>query len=337
MITMKKILLLLAFASSLLYGQDVTKVGTTAAKFLSIPIGPRATALGGAFVSIADDPTAMYWNAAGIAKLTQNELVLDHTSWFVDIGLNYGGIVLPMGTFGTMGVNVTSINYGDMDVTTEDNPEGTGETFNASSYAFGVSYARSLTEWFAIGTNVKYVTEKIWHESAHGVAVDVGTIFTTPFRGIRLGASISNFGSKLQLSGEDLLIQKRIADQYGTNPATNAYLATDEFDMPLALHIGISNEVIQNENQQLTVAIDAVHPNDNSESINVGAEYLLFNKVIALRGGYRSLFLQDSAERYTLGGGVNQQFENMRIKFDYSYQAYERFSGVHKFSLGLIF
>jgi hypothetical protein len=334
---MKKILLLLAFVSSLLYGQDVTKVGTTAAKFLAMPIGPRATGLGGAFVSIADDPTAMYWNAAGIAKLSQNELVFDHTAWFADIGLDYFGIVLPMGVYGSVGANITRVNFGDMDVTTEDNPDGTGETFNASSYSFGISYARNLTEWFAIGTNVKYVTERIWHESANGVAVDIGTIFTTPFRGIRLGASISNFGSKMQMGGQDLLVQKRIVDQYGTNPATNAYLATDQFDLPLALHIGISNELIQNDDQQLTVAIDAVHPNDNSESLDLGAEYMVFNKMLAIRGGYRSLFLQDSAERFTLGGGLNHQFDNLHLKIDYSYEAYDRFSGVHKFSIGILF
>jgi hypothetical protein len=334
---MKKILLLLVFVSSLLYGQDVTKVGTTAAKFLSIPIGPRATGLGGAFVSMADDPTAMYWNSAGIARLSQNEVVWEHTAWFADIGLDYGGVVLPMGTYGVLGANVTSVNYGEMDVTSEDNPEGTGETYSAASYAFGVSYARNLTEWFSIGTNVKYVTERIWHESANGVAVDVGTLFTTPFKGTRLGVSISNFGSKLQMSGEDLLVQKRIINQNGTNPATNAYLATDQFDMPLALHIGISNELIQNEDQQLTVAVDAVHPNDNSESLNLGAEYMLFNKMLALRGGYRSIFQQDSSERFTLGGGLNHKFENMRLKFDYSYEAFDRFSGVHKFSFGILF
>ena len=335
---MKKILLLLALVSSLSFAQDVTKVGTTAAKFLDIPVGPRAAALGSAFVSIADDPSAMYWNPAGLAKLSQNEIMFDHTSWFVDIGVEYGGVVMPMGSFGVLGANITSVNYGEMDVTTEQNPEGTGETFTAASYAFGISYARPLTEWFSIGTNVKYINQRISHSNADGFAIDVGTIFTTPFRGIRLGASISNFGSKMQMTGSDLLVQKDIDPAHnGNNPSTNAYLATDKFDLPLSLHIGISDDLIQSDDQQLTVAVDALHPNDNTESVDVGAEYQVLNKMIAFRGGYNSLFMQDSQAKFTLGLGLNHQFENLRLKVDYSYQAFDTFSGVNKFSLGIMF
>ena len=55
------------------HAQTVTKVGTTAGKFLSIPVGARALGMGGAFVAVANDVSAMYWNPAGIAGVYQTE------------------------------------------------------------------------------------------------------------------------------------------------------------------------------------------------------------------------------------------------------------------------
>jgi hypothetical protein len=328
--TLTKLLLGVILLSSMASAQDVTKAGTTAAKFLSIPVGPRALALGGAFVSIADDPTAMYWNVAGVSRITQNALLVEHTNWLADISFNYAGVVLPLTGVGAIGLNATALDYGQMDVTTEAQPEGTGETFTPVSYALGISFARSLTEWFSIGANVKYITERIWHSSADGIGVDIGTLFTTPFRGVRFGASITNFGSKMQISGEDLLVQKDIDPAHqGNNPSTNAYLATEKFDLPLALHIGVSTE--------LTIAVDAAHPNDNTESVNLGAEYSLFDRMVALRGGYRSLFQKDSYEQFTLGAGINHDFSNLKLSFDYAYEAFSVLAGIHKFAFGILF
>lgn len=335
---MKRTLILLLLVAAVVHAQNTSKVGTTAAKFLSIPAGTRALGLGGAFVSMADDPTAMYWNPAGIARLTQNAIVFDHANWLADMSYNYAGFVLPFGNMGSLGLNVTTFASGDMDVTTEDFPEGTGETFNATSYAFGVTYAKNLTDWFSIGANAKYVTEQIWHNSSSGMAVDIGTLFNTPFYGIRFGASISNFGTKLQMNGEDLIVNADIDPSvHGNNGTINSYLATDKFDMPLNLRIGISRDFIQTDDQLLTLAVDAVHPNDNTESVNLGMEYQMFNRIVALRAGYKSLFQQDSPERLTLGAGINYGLSTMHFSFDYGFEYYDQLSGVHKFAVGLIF
>ena len=87
--------------------QKVTKVGTTAAKFLSIPVGARALGMGGAFVGVANDASAMYWNPAGMARATQAEVQLNHAAWLADIDFNWGGVLLPVGDFGTVGVSAT--------------------------------------------------------------------------------------------------------------------------------------------------------------------------------------------------------------------------------------
>lgn len=325
--------------SSGAFAQTVTKVGTTAGKFLSIPVGPRALGMGGAFVSIADDATSMYWNAGGTAKLRGAELVMAHTLWLADIKLNYVGLVVPMGRMGNVGLNVTALTMDEMEVTTEEQPEGSGASFSAGSFALGVTYARNLTDWFSIGANLKFVSEHIWNSSATGVAVDLGTLFTTPFRGIRLGASISNFGSKMQVSGDDLLVQKDIdAQRQGNNPNINARLSTDEFDLPLLLRIGISADLVNTEEQKLTVAVDGAHPNDNDEYVNVGGEYEVLNRMVVLRGGYKSLFTRDSEEEFTVGGGIRYEpTGRLGVRVDYAYESFQRFDGVHKFSILLAF
>ncbi|MDP3444152.1 MAG: PorV/PorQ family protein, partial [Ignavibacteria bacterium] len=187
--------------------QRVTKTGTTAAKFLSIGIGPRANAMGAAYSSVADDASAMYWNPAGIARISEYQTAFTYTKMFADINVNYFGAVIPAGDIGVFGIGITALNIGEMEVTTEYYPEGTGEKFNAGSYAFGLTYAKYITSDFAVGVTFKYIREGIYNSSAEGFGVDVGTVFTTPFYGIKFASSISNYGSKLQMSGDDLLIR----------------------------------------------------------------------------------------------------------------------------------
>ncbi|MFQ6618851.1 MAG: PorV/PorQ family protein [Fidelibacterota bacterium] len=322
-----------------LHGQEVTKVGTTAAKFLSIPVGSRALAMGGSFVSVADDATAMYWNPGGIARLYRREIILIHSEWLADINFDYAGIVLPSGGLGTFGLNFTSMNMGEMQITTEDEPEGTGESFSAGSFAFGFSFARNLTDRFSIGANVKYIEEHIWNSKSSGIAIDVGTLFTMPLKNIRFGASISNFGQKLGIKGDDLLVQKDIdATIAGNNESVNAYLATDKFDLPLLLRIGFSMDIMNTDESRLTVSVDGLHPNDNTESINLGGEFSMFRNIISIRAGYKSLFLKDGDEEFTVGGGLN--YELMRgfiLKVDYAYENFVHLNDIHKFSLGLMF
>ena len=332
------ILVALLVTMSQASGQQVTKVGTTAAKFLSIPVGARAVGMGGAFVAVASDVSAMYWNVAGITGLTQSEALLAHSEWLAGIAFNYGGVVLPLQDIGTVGVNFTSMSMGDMQRTTEEFPEGTGESFSAGSFAVGVSYAKRLTDWFSIGGNVKYINEYIWNSSATTFAVDVGTLFTTPFSGLKFGAGISNFGGKMRMGGDDLLVQKDITSNNGNNPNINANLATDQFDLPLNLRIGFAYDVINNDDEVLTLVADAVHPNDNSESINLGGECTLFQRMVSVRAGYSGIGMQDGEEQFTVGGGINYMLSNhLGVKFDYGFMKFGRLNNIHQFSLAITF
>ena len=318
--------------------EEVTKVGTTAAKFLSIPVGARALGMGGAFVAVANDASAMYWNPAGIAQLFQSEAFFAHANWIADIQFNYGGVIVPLAEFGVVGVNFTSLSMDEMERTTEEQPEGTGQTFSAGSFAVGVSYARDLTEWFSIGGNVKYISEHIWNSGASGIAVDVGTLFTTPLPGLKFGAGITNFGEKMRISGDDLLVQKDISPNQGNNANVNANLSTDRFDLPLTLRIGLSYEPLSTEDQQLLLAVDAAHPNDNRESISFGGEYSVFQRMISVRGGYKALGINDSEEELTAGAGIRYDIgSGVIVKVDYAFQKFGRLDNVHKFAVGILF
>jgi hypothetical protein len=328
------IILVLTAAAAPVFPQNVTKVGTTAANILQVGAGARAVSMGSAFVAVADDITAMYWNPAGTARLPRSEAVFCHTAWIADISYNYAGIAVPVASVGTIGVQAAFMNAGEMERTTIAQPEGTGETFSAGSFAVGLTYARALTDRFSIGLGAKIVNERIYHSSAQGVAFDVGTLFRTQLNGMVLGMSISNYGTKMSLGGRDMLVQSDVDPTVkGNNANLNAYLETGAYDMPLLFRVGLAMNLLNGlEAQRLVIALDAVHPNNDTEYLNAGAEYGFMNAVF-LRAGYKSLMNARSMEGWSLGGGLRiGRSGTGRLRLDYSYQDFGFLKDVQMFS-----
>lgn len=330
--------LLTAMMSAQHFVSNVSKRGTTAAPFLSIAQGARALGMGTAFVAVADDQSAMYWNPAGIADLTGIRIVFDYTQWLAGIKYNYLGVTVNLGNLGVVGLNLTSSSIPEMRVTTVDNPGGTGEMFGVSDAAVGVTYAMKLTDKFSIGFNPKFIYQKIWKMSASAIAIDMGVKYQTPFDAITLGMSMSNFGSKMRLLGNNtIVLYDPDIFTTGNNQHIPADARTDQWTLPLNFKVGIAYNVFSIEGNRLVLAMDASHPSDNYESIDVGGEYV-FNDFIFLRGGYKSLFLQNAEERFTLGFGVRQSLiGSTQLTVDYAYQDYQRLNNVQKFSIGIIF
>ena len=317
---------------------DVSKVGTTSAPFLEIEVGSKAVGMGSAFVAVANDATALYWNPAGISRLSGNETVLIHTERIANINYDFVGTVFPMGNLGVLGISIISLSTDEMKVRTVDKPEGTGELFSVGDLAVGIAYARNLTTRFSIGFNGKYIRQKIWHMSASGFAIDIGTLFTTPFAGMKIGMSISNFGGKMQMLGKDTFVNFDLApDQEGSNDRIPANLKTDEFSLPLLFRVGLALEVFNFNSSRMIMAVDAAHPNDNTEYINVGVEYSS-NDWLFLRTGYKNLFILDGEEGLTIGAGIKYALgSNVSIKIDYSYQKFGRLNNAQSFSLALVY
>ncbi|GAB4176290.1 MAG: hypothetical protein Kow00108_11600 [Calditrichia bacterium] len=333
---MKKIIIsiLILLGYGFMFGGEVTKTGTTAANFLKLGVGARSVAMGGAYVAVTEDISALYWNPAGLTGITSGQFLFDHMDYFADINFNYFGVAYNVPGMGVFGASVTSFDYGDMERTTEFDPEGTGELFSAAEYAGQISFARQITDKFSIGFNAKYIYQGIWHSSAKGFALDIGTLYKTGFNGMKIGMAITNFGTKMQMSGKDLLVQTDIApDISGNNETINAYLATDKFDLPLTFRVGIAMDVLQQEKQSLILALDALHPNDNAESVNLGFEYN-YDNMVFIRGGYENYLLKDSPRGFSVGFGFSPKlFGNAPIQFDYAYQKWDYFDNIQKFSL----
>lgn len=339
---MKKILFFYLTAlviSNLIFARSVTKVGTTATAFLEIGVGSRAVGMGGAFVAVANDATALYWNPGGLSRLPLKEVTLIHTNWLADTKFDFVGIVLPLGQFGTLGASVTSLNMDDMIVRTVEEPEGTGEMFSVGDFSMGLSYARNLTDRFSIGFNAKYIQQNIWHMSASSIAMDVGVLFSTSLNDMKIGMSISNFGNKMKMEGKDVMVQHDIDPAHlGNNDRINAHLDTDKWSLPLIFRVGVAMDVLRiGSANHLTFAVDAIHPNNNTEYMNLGMEFVV-KDMYFLRLGYKSLFMRDSEQSLTTGAGMEYTLiGNVSFMIDYAYADFGRLENVHRFSLGIRF
>ncbi|HOJ05198.1 MAG TPA: PorV/PorQ family protein [Bacteroidota bacterium] len=339
MTTMLRSLLLATLALALVQpavGQS--KVGTTAAQFLGIGIGPRGNAMGGAFVALGNDATAMYWNPGGLSRLGQSQVMASHTDWLVETNLNWIGVSLALDADNAVGISLTQLDLGEDDVTTVSRPEGTGERWTAQDIAFTLTYARNLTDRFSIGGSFKYITQQIWNESASTIAFDVGLLFTTPFDGLRLGMSLTNFGGDLQLDGKDLT--RRIdldPENSGNNETIVANLKTDSWELPLFFRAGVSYDLAKSDMMSATISADAVRPNDNLEHVNIGGEFG-FRDVFFVRLGWKGLFLDDSEEGFSAGAGLNYPiFGGTAASIDYTYQDFGIFDGVQTITLAIKF
>jgi hypothetical protein len=334
--TMKKILILCLISFSFVSAQ--TKVGSTAAPFLTLGYGPRAIAMGGAFLTNSDDASTLYWNPAGVSRMGRNAAAFSYTKWFADISYNWAGVVINLNQFGAVGLSFTYLDYGKMEVTTIDEQDGTGEFFSAKDIALGLTYAYNLTDRFSFGVNMKYVNQQIWHSSASGFAADFGTLYLSDIYGIRIAASISNFGTEMQLDGKDLYVLHDIDGTiYGNNDQILASLHTDSYPLPLTFRVGVSKEFVFSEQNRLTLGADAVHPNDNAESMNFGGEYS-FNNNIFVRAGYKSAFLTNSEEGLCMGFGLRYEFSpGLATSFDYAYQDFGKLSYTQHFGIGIQF
>ncbi len=316
----------------------LSKTGLSAATFLSIEVGPRAKSMGGAFVGVADDISTLYWNPSGLVNLDGKHVYVAHTEWLADVNHDFIGIAVPVSGVGVIGASLTSVNVPEMKVRTVLQPEGTGEVFDATDIALAVSFARKLTNRFAFGTNFKYIRENIMNSTASTVAVDLGLLFKSDFRNLGFGVSISNFGGDMTLGGTDTEIEVDVApDQFGNNDRILANLTTEDFQLPLTLRVGLAMDVLTGNSATARIAVDGVVPNDNKQYVNVGAEVLVV-KTVALRAGYRTLFLADSEEGLTLGAGVQTKLGGeAKVGIDYAYTHFGVLDIVHEFALTIAF
>ena len=317
-------------------GYSQSKVGTTAAYFLNIPGGTRTMAMGGAFTAVSDDAMAIFSNVAGISNIRSNQLSFSSADWLVGTNLYHWAATMNIGRH-VFGLSMKQLDYGSEIVTTVTSPEGTGEKWTANDQMIGVSYATHLTDRFSIGGTFKYISQDIYHESASTIALDVGLLFRSAFRNLRIGMSINNFGLDAQLDGKDLLQAVDIDKvNAGNNDRISAKLVTDEWPLPLLFTVGLAIDVVNMDLFYWQFAVDALHPNNNNSFFRLGTE-LAINNILYLRCGHSAVFKENAEDGLSFGIGIRYSLSAMRFGFDYSMTNFGRLGTIPQFGINLGF
>jgi len=302
--------LLLLLLCTIFVADAGNRSGTVTAQFLKLPVNARAVGMGNAQVALAEGASSIAYNPAGMLSVSAVSFGGTYNAWFADITHSFFGVAANLQELGTVGVGVTLLTTDDMAVTTPLFPEGTGELFRASDYAFTLSYARQISLEFSLGLSVKYIRSFLYNSDigSNTLAFDIGSLYDIPILRTRLGISVNNLGRDL----------KFIHEQYS---------------LPTALRFGVRTAVYEEGNHVLFAAFQIGRPNDADEQYNVGAEYV-FEKLVFLRGGYR--FNYDT-EDWSLGAGVGLSSLGIEGTLDYSYTNYKFLPGTHMFSVEIGF
>lgn len=323
---------LVIIACSTVFAQN-PNLGTSGAQFLQIPVGARAEAMSGAFIGLTDDASSVFWNPAGIVKINNVQAHFSYMSWFDLFDFNAASIVYNAGELGSFAASMISLSTNKMEITTVEQPNGTGRYFDYGDVALGVSYAKYLTDRFNVGITVKFINQSLYNETARGFAFDIGTQYKLDFQNITIAMCMSNFGADLKYDGPDLDFTYRVDNNYPTSRLVPSRLSTEEYPLPLGFQVGIGFDVFEYDFMKMKGAIDVTHPNDNAERAHFGTEFSFFDRFF-VRGGYKYNY---DDQDFTFGAGANVPLGSTAIYFDYAYSLYDILPSVHRISVNLSF
>lgn len=297
-----------------------SRAGTAAAQFLQIGVSARAAGMGDTYVALVDNAAGAYYNPSVLAWITQRQALFTHTDLPAGLAHYFGSYVQPVGSVGTFALSFLMLTTGDIPVTAAYQGP-TGEMFSATEMAIGLSYARYLTTWFAVGGTAKFVAQDLAGFDSRTWAFDVGTIFKTGWRQSRIGMSVTNFGPDISFGEESELGFK-----------------SQRFPMPLSFRFGGVIDLVYSEKNKLWFAAELHQPNDNLRHQSIGLEYA-FNDLIFLRGGWKIDEETEGpdkdgfAESFSFGAGLNLSLSGFNGKFDVSWTQMSHLDDLLRFSV----
>jgi hypothetical protein len=298
------------------------KIGTTSMQVLKIAQGVRGIAMGNAMTATARDVEAVWSNPGALTEIKSQQALFSQINMPADVHLNSVAFARPWGDYSAFAFHAINLFTNDMKVRTWERPEGTGEYFNAWDLAVGAGFAHKLTDRFSLGANVRYLHSRLEDESYDGVAVDLGTLYKTGLRSMRVGMSIQNLGPDVKYSGTFLDYRNRIQN--------DNVLVEQKYEgasLPTVFRLGVAFDVYEllgiakHPDYETQLSVEMNHPNDNRERLNVGVE-----------GGYRhQLFLRLGGkfayDEESIAGGFGvliPVFDGYKVKFDYAYSYWGR-------------
>ena len=320
---------------SVIFAQS--KVGSSAASFLGVGVGSRAIGMGGAFSAVGGDASVLYWNPGAMAEIKRSETLISKANWLVGSNLNFLSSVFQMKQGRSIGVYLLQLDYGQEEITTLDDQHGTGQYWSAIDYTLGLSYGGKLSNRFSFGGTGKYISQRIHHTSASSFAADLGLLYKTEAEKVRIGMSISNFGTDMTMDGKDLYKKIDIdPDNLGHNESLVAKLKTDPWPLPLFFRVGTALKLLDVDNFSGTVALDSFIPSDDVETMNLGFEFIIYNKS-HLQLGYRGIGNRSSEEGLTFGAGTTFYAGGFDMRLDYSLRTFGVFGDISHISIAFIY
>jgi hypothetical protein len=322
------------------------RAGTNAASELLIPVGARYIGTGGASVATVVGIDAIYWNPAGLSRSNiAASAMFSHMQYIADINMEYVAVSANFSGLGTLGISIKTLSFGDIAVTTEDNPDGTGELFSPNFVTFGATYSRALTDRIGVGVTVKLISESLNRVSASGVAFDFGVQYRDlgNISGLSIGVVAKNIGTAMKYDGAGLLRQADVLDVTRPSSLYKVEGSTDE--LPSTLELGIGYTIPIGEKNKVNVVSLFQNNNYDDDEIKFGAEYA-YKDLLFIRGGWQ--FAPESPNDATgsedayifgpsLGGGFHYDLGGVDIALDYAWRDANFFDASNIFTISLGF
>lgn len=253
------------------------RAGNAALSFLKIDVSPSSNALGGASVAMPGDGYAQYVNPALMAHMD---------TWNVSLSTQQNGTgtqqawlsgIIPTKNAGAFGVSLDYFSSGEMDVRTEFQPLGTGQTIQATNYAIGLGYSKELSDMFKLGVNLKYIREDLAEYHANAVVADLAFFYQTDWKNLAFAVMVQNFGGNSSLNGD-----------YVESPfnRTSSGQALENYGAPTIFRLGTTLDVLNTDPHRLIFAFELQHPSDNAENFRLGMEYR-YKEIFFGRAGYK--------------------------------------------------
>ncbi len=289
-------------------------------------------------------------NPAGMVRINKSEFIVAHTRYLdgTDIAFNAFGLAQKTGKNGAFGLSIMAINMGDIPVTTENQPEGTGATFSPSLFNMGISYAHMFDNKISVGLTFRVVAESTADISAFGMGFDAGVQYVTGADdNFKFGISLRNIGTPMRFTGQGLATAAPNPNDNNVNYPLTYFQRSQKYELPSVLNIGASYDFIINPKNRLTIVGNFTSNSFSQDQIGGGIEYS-FNKMFMLRGGYKyefGSFENDSVEApvYTgVSAGVSievplKKESNNRFGIDYAYRATRVWNGTHNVAIRFAF
>ncbi len=342
--TLAILCVVMAFMASSLYAQEEAstnrRIGSAAAPELLIPVGGRDVAMGGASIAISQGIESVYWNPAGLARMEHSvEALVSTMKYLADINVHYAAVGIQFGKFGTVAFSAKTLGFGDILLTTNNDPEGrSGRTYSQNYLTLGLSYARRFTDAITVGGTFKIISEKIGRVNGNAMAVDIGVQYHNAggIQGLHFAVVLMNYGPQMKFSGSGLLRRGIAMDAlrpeqfYESKPAS--------FELPSTLQIGMS--YTRDLSESLALALSGVFVNDNMalNQYRFGGEigYKLDQLRIYGRGGYELAEGTDNVDEYIFGPcaglGIYFKTASIDVMFDVAYRVTEYFDNNTIFS-----